>query len=110
MVWSLQEPLSISNGSVVIMEDVANFRQLVAEYHLRLKTLQGWLEYSEQGSTIGQKRIHPFPEIFSGKIISAVSLNITKLVADGTSIMFRKVYKKNMQTGFVVYRRTFSVI
>ena len=91
MVWSLQEPLSVGNGSVVIMEDVANYGQLVAEYHLRLKTLQGWLEYPEQGSTIGHKRIHPFPKIFSGKIISAVSLNITKLVADGTSIVLREV-------------------
>lgn len=91
MVWSLQEPLNVGNGSVVIMEDVANYGQLVAEYHLWLKTLQGWLEYPEQGSTIGHKRIHPFPEIFSGKIISAISLNITKLVADGTSIMLREV-------------------
>ena len=91
MVWNLQEPLCVSNGSVVIMEDIANYGQLVAEYHIRVKTLQGWLEYPEQGSTIGHKRIHPLPEIFSGKIISAISLNITKLVVDGTSIMLREV-------------------
>jgi len=90
-VWSLGELYSMGKGSVVIMEDIAEFGQLVAAYQLRFKTLHGWLNYPEQGSTIGHKRIHPFPEEFSGEIISAISLNITKLVTDDTSIMIREV-------------------
>ena len=90
-VWSLEELYSMGKGSVVIMEDIAEFGQLVAAYQLRFKTLHGWLNYPEQGSTIGHKRIHPFPEEFSGEIISAISLNITKLVTDDTSIMIREV-------------------
>lgn len=91
MVWSLQEYLSMEKGSVVIMEDVAKFGQLVAEYELRFKTLQGWIGYPEQGSSIGHKRIHPFPEAFSGEIISAVSLKITQLVTGDMSIVLREV-------------------
>ncbi|KAJ7369614.1 hypothetical protein OS493_037564 [Desmophyllum pertusum] len=91
MVWSLQEYLSMEKGSVVIMEDVAQFGQLVAEYELRFKTLQGWIGYPEQGSSIGHKRILPFPEESSGEIISAVSLKITQLVTGDMSIVLREV-------------------
>ena len=91
MVWSLQEVYRIGKGSVVVMENIAEFGQLVAEYQLRFKTLHGWLDYPEQGTSVGHKRIHPFPAEFSGEIISAISLNITKLVTNGTSIMLREV-------------------
>lgn len=90
-VFSLPKLLSSDNGSVVIMEDVAKFGQLVSEYRLRFKTLHGWIDYPEQGSTIGHKRIHPFPKVFSGKAISAVSLKITKLVTGSYSIRLRDV-------------------
>ena len=91
VVLSFQRPLIPGNGSVVIMEDIAQFGQLVAEYQLWFKTLQGWIESPEKGSSIGFKRIHAFPDMFNGNIISAVSLNITRLVTNGTSLMLREI-------------------
>ena len=91
IVWSFPELLNARNGSVVIMEDVAKFGQLVAEYQLRFKTLQGWTGDPEQGSTIGHKRIHPFPKALSGETITAVSLKIGKLVTGTSAIRLREV-------------------
>ena len=91
IVWSLPELYWMGKGAVVIMENIAEFGQLVEEYQLRFKTLNGWLEYPEQGSSVGQKRIHAFPAAFTGEIISAISLNVTKLVTNGTSITLREV-------------------
>ena len=91
IVWSLPELYWMGKGAVVIMENIAEFGQLVEEYQLRFKTLNGWLEYPEPGSSVGQKRIHAFPAAFTGEVISAVSLNITKLVTNGTSITLREV-------------------
>ena len=90
-VWRLPGELHVENGSVVIMEDVREFGQLVAAYQLRVKTSHGWIDYPEQSTTIGHKRIHPFPEAFSGETISAISLKITKLVTGGDSIWLRGV-------------------
>ena len=90
-MWSLKDLFRVGKGSVVLMEDIAQFGQLVAEYQLRIKTLHEWLDFPTRGSSIGHKRIHSFPESFSGMIISAISLNITKLVTNGTSIMLREV-------------------
>ena len=91
VVLRFQKPLIPGNGSVVVMEDIAQFGQLVAEYQLWFKTPQGWIESPEKGSSIGFKRIHAFPDIFKGNIISAVSLNITRLVTNGTSLMLREI-------------------
>ena len=104
-VWSLPDELKAENGSVMIMEDVRKFGQLVAEYQLRVKTSTGWIDYSEQSTTIGHKRIHPFPKAFSGETISAISLKITKLVTGSDSIWLREVsvydWTKAARKGYV---------
>ena len=38
-----------------------------------VQTLQGWIESPEKGSSIGFKRIHAFPDMFNGNIISVVT-------------------------------------
>ncbi|XP_067053101.1 uncharacterized protein [Acropora muricata] len=90
MVLSSERPFSKVNGSLVIMEDVAQFGQLVAEYQVRFKSSQGWIEKPLKGSTIGQKAIIPFPRV-SGGVIFAVGITITKLVTTDSSIMLREV-------------------
>ena len=90
-VWNLPERLRPDNGSVIIMEDVVKFGQLVAMYQLRFKTAHAWIDYPEQGSTIGHKMIHPFPKEFGGKTITAISLKIKRLVIGDTSIRLREV-------------------
>ena len=90
-VWRFPEELHVENGSVVIMEDVLRFGQLVAEYQLRVKTSHGWIDCPEQSTTIGHKRIHPFPKALRGETSTAISLKITKLVTDGDSIWLREV-------------------
>lgn len=90
-VWRLPEELNADNGSVVIMEDLVRFGQLVAEYQLRVKTSNDWIDYPEQSTTIGHKRINPFPKAFSGETITAISLKITKLVTGGDSVWLRGV-------------------
>lgn len=104
MVLSSEKPFSMVNGSVVIMEYLAKFGQLVAEYQLRFKTSQGWIEKPYQGSTIGQKAIIPFPTV-TGDAIFAVGINITKLVTNDSSIMLREVsiydWSKAARKGYI---------
>ena len=90
-VWRIPRILNGANGSVVVMEDVAKFGQLVSEYQLRFNTSHGWVNYPEYGSTIGHKRIHPFPQVIRGKTIYAISFKIVKLVTRDPSITIREV-------------------
>ena len=85
------KPFKALNGSVVLMEDVAEFGQLIMEYKLRIKTETKWVSLPYSGSTIGHKRIHPFPRGLDMKTISAISLKIIKLVTDQDSITLREV-------------------
>lgn len=104
MVISSEKPFSVVNGSLVIMEDVAQFGQLVAEYQVRFKSSQGWIEKPLKGSTIGQKAIIPFPEV-SGDVIFTAGITITKLVTTDSSIMLREVsvydWSKAAKNGYV---------
>lgn len=84
-------PFKALNGSVVLMEDIAEFGQLVMEYKLRIKTETKWVSLPYSGSTIGHKRIHPFPTGLDMKTISAISLKIIRLVTDQDSITLREV-------------------
>ena len=90
-VWRIPRILNVANGSVVVMEDVAKFGQLVREYQLRFNTSHGWVNYPEYGSTIGHKRIHPFPQVLRGKPVYAISFKIVKLVTRDPSITIREV-------------------
>lgn len=90
-VWRIPRILNLANGSVVVMEDVAKFGQLVSEYQLRFNTSHGWVNYPEYGSTIGHKRIHPFPQVLRGKTVYAISFKIVKLVTRDPSITIREV-------------------
>jgi len=90
-VWRIPRILNVANGSVVVMEDVAKFGQLVSEYQLRFNTSHGWVNYPEYGSTIGHKRIHPFPQVLRGKTVYAISFKIVKLVTRDPSITIREV-------------------
>ena len=90
-VWRIPRILNMANGSVVVMEDVAKFGQLVSEYQLRFNTSHGWVNYPEYGSTIGHKRIHPFPPVLRGKTVYAISFKIVKLVTRDPSITIREV-------------------
>ena len=104
-VWSLPRSLSAHNGSVVIMEDVARFGQLVTGYQLRLNTSYGWVDYPEYLTSIGHKRIHPFPKVFRGETVYAISLKIAKLVTGDSSIRMRKVsvydWTKAAEKGYI---------
>ena len=84
-------PFRALNGSVVLMEDVANFGQLVMDYELKIKTDAGWNALPEAGNTIGHKRIHPFPKALAMKEISGISLTIRELVTNQESITLREV-------------------
>ena len=79
------------NGSVVLMEDVEESGQLVMEYELKFKTEDGWISTPQAGSTIGHKRIHPFPRTLANKNVSGISLKITRLVTRQESISLRKI-------------------
>lgn len=85
------KPFKALNGSVVLMEDVVEFGQLVMEYKLKIKTETRWVSLPHLGSTIGHKRIHPFPRGLDMKTISAISLKINKLVTEKDSITLREV-------------------
>ena len=78
-------------GAVVLMEDVASSGQLVMEYELKIKTEAGWISLPEAGTTIGHKRIHPFPESLAMTEVSGISLTIRKLVTKQNSITLREV-------------------
>lgn len=79
------------NGSVVLMEDVEKSGQLVMEYELKLETEDGWISTADAGSTIGHKRIHPFPKALANKNVSAISLKIVRLVTMKKSLSLREI-------------------
>ena len=89
-IWKFREMKSL-NGSVVLMEDIEYSGQIVMEYELRLETEDGWIKTPEPGNTIGHKRIHPFPIALANKKVTAISLNITRLVTKQKSITLREV-------------------
>lgn len=89
-IWKFRELKSL-NGSVVLMEDIEKSGQTVMEYELKLETEDGWIKTPEPGSTIGHKRIHPFPIALANKKVTAISLNITRLVTKQKSITLREV-------------------
>ena len=89
-IWKFRELKSL-NGSVVLMEDIEKSGQTVMEYELKLEAEDGWIKTPEPGSTIGHKRIHPFPIALANKKVTAISLNITRLVTKQTSITLREV-------------------
>ena len=89
-IWKFRELKSL-NGSVVLMEDIEKSGQTVMEYELKLETEDGWIKTPERGSTIGHKRIHPFPIALANKKVTAISLNITRLVTKQKSITLREV-------------------
>lgn len=89
-IWKFRELKSL-NGSVVLMEDIEKSGQTVMEYELKLETEDGWIKTLEPGSTIGHKRIHPFPIALANKKVTAISLNITRLVTKQKSITLREV-------------------
>ena len=88
--WEFKTFVSL-NGSIVIMEDIAKFGQLVRSYELKVKTGDCWISIDEEGSTIGHKRIHPFPRALAEKKISGISLKIRKLVTEQRDITLREV-------------------
>ena len=90
-IWEFQEVLSLRNGSVVLMEDVEMFGQLVEEYDLRFMTPLGWVGAPENCSTVGHKRIHPFPRQLAGQMVYAIGLTIKKLVTNETTLNLRQV-------------------
>lgn len=79
------------NGSVVLMEDIAKFGQLVMKYELKVKSEQGWISLDRAGSTVGHKRIHPIPKALVMKKVSGLSLKIKKIVTNENSITLREV-------------------
>ena len=89
-IWKFRELKSL-NGSVVLMEDIEKSGQTVMEYELKLETEDGWIKTPEPGSTIGHKRIHPFPIALANKKVTAISLNVTRLVTKQKSITLREV-------------------
>lgn len=89
-IWKFSELKSL-NGSVVLMEDIEKSGQTVMEYELKLETEDGWIKTPEPGSTIGHKRIHPFPIALANKKVTAISLNITRLVTKQKYITLREV-------------------
>lgn len=89
-IWKFRELKSL-NGSVILMEDIEKSGQIVMEYELKLETEDGWIKTPEPGSTIGHKRIHPFPKALANKKVTAISLNITRLVTKQKSITLREV-------------------
>jgi len=89
-IWKFRKLKSL-NGSVVLMEDIEKSGQIVMEYELKLETEDGWIKTTEPGSTIGHKRIHPFPKALANKRVTAMSLKITRLVTKQKSITLREV-------------------
>ena len=88
--WKFQS-FKCLNGSIVLMEDIAESGQLVMSYILKVKTEGGWISMKEEGSTIGHKRIHPFPKALARKKISGISLKIMKLVTKQLTTTLREV-------------------
>ena len=90
-VWKF-EALRSLNGSVVLMEDIEKSGQLVMEYQLKFKTSRGWVRSSEElETTIGHKRIHPFPKTLARRKVHGISLKITKLLTKQKSVILRQV-------------------
>ncbi|EDO44021.1 predicted protein, partial [Nematostella vectensis] len=84
--WEIS--IKAANGSVVLMEDIVAYGQRVEEYRLYFITADGPI--GELGSTIGHKRIHPFPAEVAGKEVHGIELVLTKLVIGG-SLQLRQV-------------------
>ena len=96
--WHFLHPLEAANGSVVLMEDIEKYGQLVESYEVTYLIEPSKLNHRETGSTIGHKRIHPFPwqpdplekdpELLS---ITGLRIKVTKLVTGASKIRLRKV-------------------
>ena len=97
--WHLLHPLKVRNGSVVLMENVKRYGQLVKSYQIIYLMESSGGNHIENGTTVGHKRIHPFPwkpldviekdqELPS---VVGISVKITKLLTNDSSIYLRKV-------------------
>lgn len=97
--WHLLHSLKATNGSVVLMEDVEKFGQLVKSYQITYLMESSELNHRENGTTVGHKRIHPFPWQPLGVVeedqeppsIVGIRIKITQLVTNAPVIRLRKV-------------------
>ncbi|XP_031569824.1 alpha-L-fucosidase 1-like [Actinia tenebrosa] len=84
------DPLEVINGSLVMMENVIDYGQLVEEYLVYYSTVEN-KTVKEKGSSIGHKRIHPFPKELYGLTLKEVKINIKKLVSGGAMVELRRI-------------------
>ena len=89
--WRLDKPFRVNNGSFVLMEDVSEFGQLVAGYRVSFRTQKNSKCYSVEGTTIGHKRIVPFPRQLKDKTLVAVAVEIKELVTGDAGVRLSSV-------------------
>jgi hypothetical protein len=87
---NISKPLEVINGSLVLMESIEDYGQLVEEYTVEYVTVENKTA-QEKGSSIGHKRIHSFPKELYGLALKSVSIKIIKLVTEGTKIRLREI-------------------
>ena len=95
--WQFSNPLHATNGSVVLMEDIEKYGQLVESYKITYLMEQSKLNHREISSTTGHKRIHPFPQLHAPlektpKLppIVGIRVKITKLITGASEVRLRK--------------------
>ena len=81
--------LEVINGSLVMMELITAYGQLVQEYIVYYCTTDGTI--SENGSSIGHKRIHPFPKQLYGLELKEIKIQMKKLVNGGAEVKLRRI-------------------
>lgn len=90
-LWRLAKPLKVKNGSFVVMEDVKRYGQQVERYQVNFNVKKNPKRFSINCTTIGHKRIIPFPKQLKGKTLISVSMNITKLVTNALKLHLKSV-------------------
>ena len=71
------------------MEDIEAYGQLVESYNIIYKTDE--MVKIVEGSSIGHKRINPFPKIIRGMVLESVEMIIVGLLTEDKSIRLREI-------------------
>lgn len=77
------------NGSFIIMEDVLNLGQRVDKYTIQYIT--DTIVETEEGTSIGHKRIHAFPLSLRWLTLTKIELTIKSVLTDDKEIRLREL-------------------
>lgn len=88
-VVTLPPDFETSNGSFVLMEDIQKYGQRVEKY--RIQYITDTIVDSEEGTSIGHKRIHALPLSLRWLTITKIELTIISLLTDDRKIRLREL-------------------